>query len=124
LITGYQSLAVSKPFMIMENKITTNKLDEKHKYQIIQMLAAFEKPIIIVEHLKTQFDIEVSERTIYYYWETRKGEIKTERERLREDILAIPIANRFYRLNERQKLIEDLKEHLWIGVTINKERKG
>ncbi len=47
----------------MENKITTNKLDDKHKYQIIQMLAAFEKPTAIVEHLKAQFDIEVSERT-------------------------------------------------------------
>jgi len=38
--------------------------------------------------------------------------------RLREDLLAIPIANRFYRLKERQKLLEDLKENLWTEVPL------
>ena len=92
-----------------QNKLTKNKLDQKHKYEVIQMLAAFQKPNEIVEHLKARCDISVSERNIYFYLENRVDDIETERERIRRDIRAIPIANLFYRLRERQALINDLK---------------
>ena len=49
----------------------------------------------------------------------KKRTIETERERLREDLLAIPIANRFYRLKgKKQKLHDDLIENLWTKVPL------
>jgi|GEM_PF-3067640 len=107
-----------------QNKLTKNKLDQKHKYEVIQMLAAFQKPKDIVEHLKACHGISVTERNIYFYLENRVEDIETERERIRRDIRAIPIANLFYRLKERQTLIDDLKEHLWIDVYLNRDGRA
>ncbi len=104
-------------------KLTANKLEQKHKHEVIQMLAAFQKPKDIVEHLKALYDISVTERNIYFYLENRVEDIEAERERIRRDIRAIPIANLFYRLRERQSLIDDLKEHLWIDVYLNRTGK-
>ena len=62
--------------MIMENKITTNKLDEKHKHEIMQMLAAFAKPANIVENLKAQFDVVVTENDLLYIGKQEKEKLK------------------------------------------------
>ncbi len=107
-----------------QNKLTANKLEQKHKYEVIQMLATFQKPKDIVEYLKARYDISVTERNIYFYLENRVEDIETERERIRRDIRAIPIANLFYRLRERQALIDDLKEHLWIDVYLNRDGRA
>jgi hypothetical protein len=103
-----------------KKKITANKLETKHKFEVIQMLAAFEKPKTIVEHLKATHGIVVTERNVYYYLENRSEDIEIERERLRADLLSIPIANGFIRLRIRQKLIEDLVENLWFKVPVTR----
>ena len=93
-------------------KITANKLEQNHKHEVIQMLAAFEKPATIVEHLKARHGIAVSERNIYFYQENRKEDIERERKRIRADLLAIPIANKFMRLQIRDKLLNVLMKNL------------
>ena len=93
-------------------KITANKLEQNHKHEVIQMLAAFEKPTTIVEHLKARHGIAVSERNIYFYQENRKEDIERERKRIRADLLAIPIANKFMRLQIRDKLLNVLMKNL------------
>lgn len=107
-----------------QNKLTANKLEQKHKHEVIQMLATFQKPKDIVEYLKARYDISVTERNIYFYLENRVDDIETERDRIRRDLRAIPIANLFYRLKERQALIDDLKEHLWIEVYLNRDGRA
>lgn len=107
-----------------QRKNTANKLSQKHKHEIIQMLAAFEKPKTIVEHLKAHHGIRVTERNIYFYLESRDEDIESERERIRHDLRAIPIVNLFYRLMERQRLLDDLKNHLWIEVPLTRNDKA
>ncbi len=63
-----------------QRKSTANKLDQRHKHEVIQMLAAFEKPTNIVEHLKARHGIAVSERNIYFYQENRKEDAGKWRE--------------------------------------------
>ena len=78
------------------------------------MLAAFEEPSNIKKHLQEEHGIEIHINNVYWYAENKKDEIEEERDRVRHDLMAIPIANKFYRLQLRQRLVDDIfNKGLW-----------
>ena len=91
---------------------TAPKLSKRHKLLIIKLLAAFEPVKDIVHHLKVHYDQTVTERLIYWYEEHREEEIESEREKLNKQLLSIPIANKFKRLQIRDKLLNVLMKNL------------
>lgn len=90
-----------------------SKLKGDHKAILIQLLADFWCNDEILKHFKQEFNIEMSSANISFYRKNHEADIIQQRESLNERLLAIPIANKFYRLEERQKLLDDLKKHLW-----------
>ena len=95
------------------NKDTRHKLKPEHKAILIQLLADFYGNVDVIEYLKKEFGIEITSGNISFYRKEHEADIIQQRESLNERLLAIPIANKFYRLEERQKLLDDLMEHLW-----------
>lgn len=91
-----------------------NKLTKEQKSILIQLLANFYGNNQLVEYFKQEYDTAVSSANISFYRKRYETEIIEVRKKLGDRLLAIPIANKFYRLEERQKLLDDLKEHLWL----------
>lgn len=95
------------------NENTKHKLKPEHKTILIQLLADFYGNVDAIEYFKKEFDIEMTSGNISFYRKNHEADIIQQRESLNERLLAIPIANKFYRLEERQKLLDDLMENLW-----------
>ncbi len=92
----------------------SSKLDDIHKFFVVQKLACYDTPLEVANALKLEFGIEVTPQTMEYYNPTRKaGKALIKRwadlfEQTRADYLAnaqnyIPIANKTVRLGEMQK---------------------
>lgn len=96
--------------------ITEHKLKAEHKTILIQLLAGFYGNDEAIEYLKNEFGIQVTSGNISFYRKQHEDDIIQQRMALNEKLLAIPIANKFYRLEERQKLLDDLKAHMWYEV--------
>ena len=107
VILDFQKLS-----QMSHSKNTAPKLSKRHKLIIIRLLAAFESVKDIVNHLKVHYDQTVTERLIYWYEENRQEEIEKEREELNNQLQAIPIANKFKRLQIRDKLLNMLMKNL------------
>lgn len=100
------------------NNNTAPKLNKEHKHIVIQLLAAFEPVKEIVSHLKVHHGQMVSERLIYWYHENRVEEIEEERKRLNRQLLTIPVANKFKRLQIRNKLVTSLLQPTENGAAV------
>ena len=100
-----------------------NKLKAEHKRVVKQMLALGESCKDIVDHLKLEHEISVHHQTVYWYSWKYQDEIKQIRSALNVKFEAIPVANKFNRVLERQALIDDLKNNLWLEVAVIKEGK-
>ncbi len=94
-------------------KNTGNKLKGEHKAILIQLLADFCGNDEVIEYFKREFNIEMSSGNVSFYRKTHEKDIIQQRESLNKRMLAIPIANKFYRIEQRQKLMDDLFENLW-----------
>lgn len=94
----------------MPRKYITGEL----KQFIIEQFAGFEKPAQIREMVQAKFDIDIPIKTIRTIKKRNREEIAEARERLKKQIDKIPIANVFWRIKQRQELLEDLKNKgLW-----------
>jgi len=81
---------------------------------IIKHFAGFEKPKVVCELVHAEFGVEVTRSNVYKIKATHQDSIFRERKRLADQLQDIPIANLFYRLKERQKMVDDIKEKgLW-----------
>lgn len=103
-------------------KTTAPKLTEEHKQVIKQMLATFEPVNDIVDYLKDEYDVDVSSRLIYYYSKEHHKDIEKIRLELNIKFEAIPIANKFNRIQTRQGLVDDLLANLWYEDTKGKQK--
>jgi len=99
------------------------KLDGVNKIAIKQMLALHESPTDIADTLKREYGIKVSVRMIYYYAQNYKNEIDEIRQKLGLELRSIPVANKFQRIMERQKLVDELSKNLWVGEPLIKKGK-
>ena len=99
--------------MTNTNEIGANKLSCKQKDILIQLLADFYGNDEAIEYFKREYNIKMTSGNISFYRKTHEDKIIETRKKLGDRLLAIPIANKFYRLEERQKLLDDLKKHLW-----------
>ena len=90
-----------------------NKLSSEHKIILIQLLADFYGNDEVIEYFKLEYDIEMVSSNVSFYRKNKEKEIIETRKKLNERLLAIPIANKFYRLEHRQKLLDDLEDNLW-----------
>ncbi len=98
-----------------------NKLKKDQKVILIQLLANFYGNNQLIEYFKEEFGIKVTSSNISFYRKNHEAEIIDVRKKLGDRLLAIPIANKFYRLEERQKLLDNIKKHLWCEVVKMKD---
>ncbi len=87
------------------------KLSGDQKVIVLQMLADFQGNNEILDCFNEEYSISLTSAAITYYKKKYEKEIIKMREKLTERILAIPIANKFYRIELRQKLIADIISH-------------
>ena len=87
-------------------KNTENKLQKDLQDEVIQLLAAWKTPTQIVKYLEESRSVSVTVGAICYYERTYPEKIEAYRERIRQDLLTIPIANLSYRLKKRQELVD------------------
>ena len=99
--------------MANTNQTGINKLNKEHKAVLIQLLADFYGNEEAIEYFKQEYNLKMASSNISWYRKNHEADIIQQRESLNERLLAIPIANKFYRLEERQKLLDDLMENLW-----------
>ena len=85
---------------------TLSKLDDKLQDEVIQQLASWKNPPQIIKFLKEHHNIDVTYQAIQYYRDNYASKIAAYRERIRQDLLTIPIANLSYRLKKRQELVD------------------
>jgi len=95
-------------------KNTENKLTGEHKAILIQLLADFYGNDEVIKYFKREFNIKMSSGNVSFYRKTHESDIIQQRESLNKRLLAIPIANKFYRIEQRQKLVDDLFKNLWL----------
>lgn len=86
------------------------------QFHIVRSLAVFNRPTDIIKSVKDNFGIDVSSQQVAYYDPSNKvsrdlrQELRDEFERTRKEFLAnsenIPIANKVFRLNELQRIID------------------
>jgi hypothetical protein len=95
-------------------------LSNKHKTFIVIRLACYDSPTEVVEAFKEEFGVETDRVQVSYYnplsafgkeklaqkW---KDLFNETRERFKEEIQGIPIANQAYRLKKLQKNMEQLE---------------
>lgn len=99
--------------MANTNEIGANKLSGPQKAILIQLLADFYGNEEVIEYFKREHNIEMVSSNVSFYRKNKEKEIIKTRGKLNDRLLAIPIANKFYRLEERQKLLDDLMDNLW-----------
>jgi hypothetical protein len=98
------------------NSKPINKLTDKHRIQIIHWLAEFISVKEIVQRIKAQFDIEITEEAIHYYappnvpdkW---REEFDRHRAAYLADIDSIGLRHRRKRLEELVKLYHEIEWH-------------
>lgn len=118
--TTYQRVKMSKNGTNGKNdKISDTfrnvpKLKAQHKRDIVNMLAMFESAPDIVQYLKDEYGVEVSERAVRYYNHKRQAEIRELRLQFSLELQTIPVANKFARIQIRQNLVNNLLRHLWL----------
>jgi hypothetical protein len=101
-------------------KIAKNnyKLNGTQKALVIQMLADFKGNNEIIEYFKSEYDIDLTSAAITHYKHKNENDIIEVRKNLSERILAIPIANKIFRVELRQKLVADIMDKgLWYTIT-------
>lgn len=88
------------------------KLSKEMKTFVVMALATWETPTAVQRELKEQFNADVSLPAILHYDGSRAGCPKVwkelfdkTRERFLDDVAAIPIANRAFRLKELNRLL-------------------
>jgi len=91
-----------------------NKLDGEHKVLMLQMLADFKSNDEILKYFNESFNIDLTSAAVTYYRIHYEPDIIKIRESLNDRILAIPVANKFKRIEIRQHLCEDLLANLWL----------
>lgn len=90
------------------------KLSKKEQAHVIQMLASFEKDQAVLDSLEKEFGQTINAGGVSYYRVNHKESIEQERDKLRRDHMAIPVANKFYRQAARERLINDIfRRGLW-----------
>lgn len=110
--------------MANTNQTGVNKLSGTHKDILIQLLADFYGNDEVIEYFKQEYNITMASGNVSFYRKSHEDDIIKKREKLNAKLLAIPIANKFYRLEERQKLLDDIKKHLWYeDVKTNKKNE-
>lgn len=94
----------------MSKKYITGELKEF----IVAQYAAFEMPKKIQALVLERFEITVPIDSIRKVKSRNKDLIDEARERLKKQLDKIPLANVFWRIKERQELIDDIKKKgLW-----------
>lgn len=91
-------------------------LSEAHKRFIVQALACWDTPSQVVEAIKEEFGVEVHRSQVAQYDPTKvAGErlakrwqelFETTRDRFRQEVAEIPIADQAYRLRQLGKIYE------------------
>ena len=94
-------------------------LKTKHKELIVRELACFTAPKQVQQKMKEQFGIEVSYPAISYYDPDNGSSVRLAkkwrhlfydtRQKYIEEITAVPIANKGYRMNELQRAFDTAK---------------
>jgi len=90
------------------------KLNGEQKLLMIQLLADFKGNNEIIEYFKENHNIEITQQAVTYYKQKYERDIIKIRETFNDRILAIPVANKFKRIEIRQHLCEDLLANLWL----------
>lgn len=107
--------------MANTNQTGVNKLSGTHKDILIQLLADFYGNDEVIEYFKQEHNITMASGNVSFYRKNHEKDIIKKRKSFNKRLLAIPIANKFYRLEERQKLLDDLKNNLWCEVVKMKD---
>ena len=63
------------------------------------MLACEQSDRQIKEYWESEIDVKVTVRNINWYRYHKKAEVASEKEKLRRDLMAIPVADKIYRLS-------------------------
>lgn len=91
------------------------KLNGAQKQLLIQMLADFASNKDILAYFNDEYKISLSSGTITHYRKTKEKEIIEIRKMLGDRMLAIPLANKFKRIELREQLIRDILAHTTKG---------
>lgn len=87
------------------------KLKGAQKDVLIQMLADFASNKEILAYFNEEYKISLTSGSITHYRKTKEKEIIKIRKKLGDRMLAIPIANKFKRIELREHLIADILAH-------------
>lgn len=104
-------------------KNTKNKLDSNSKAIIINMLAAYYSNKEIVDYFKEELGLKITSANVSFYRKHKKKEIQIARVEFHKTVECLPVAQKVYRIQLRQKLIDDLlkNDRLW---SIEKTKYG
>ena len=105
-----------------KSKDLYQKVPHDIKALIYYMFALWYKPKEVINELKKEHDFDLSYDLAYYYLTKHEKEWMQIRYSIEEDPKRyLKLANKFCRLEEREKLVNDLKENLWeeIPLVIN-----
>jgi hypothetical protein len=91
----------------------SHRLSPVTRVIIFKLLGAFYRPTEVVRELKETYDVKTTVQNVFYYQQKYPDEIEKHRKEYLADLKVIPIANKKVRLEERQKMVEDLKKNLW-----------
>lgn len=96
----------------------SHKLKEHHKKYIVGCLARFQNPLEIQQNLKKLFEVDINKSSVAYYdpdfldklgrslSDDLQIHYDTERERFRNSVAKIPIANQTCRFTYYQKMVD------------------
>lgn len=100
------------------------KLDGKTKSYAIRCLAQFDGLTETAEKLKQEFDISITPASMHHLKSKYRKTIEKVQEQFCKNILAIPIANKAYRLQEAMKILKDADKHFRITILSEEELSG
>jgi hypothetical protein len=95
----------------MPSKLTAHKLPGPAKELVCQLLAEWARPTEVQKAIREEFGIAISLPTIAWYRKSPKWSrvIAAKREALDANVGLLPISSRYWRLKERQDLLEQAR---------------